>query len=459
MSTTTSAIFTGSSQFSNDFQQVIQRAVSMASLPMQQTQSDEANLQSQSSELTNLSAKFSALQSAITGLNSALGLGSYSANASTSVPGTTIATVGLSGAPGVGTYTVEVDGLGSYATAMSSDGTSVTDPAKSSISDATAYTLSVGGVSSTIRPTGTSLSALADAINRSAAGIAATVVNVGTTAAPDYRLSLQNSKLANSAIQLTSVDGSHPGTALLEQQAPGAATTYRVNGKPTLTPLSSDSPSITLAPGVKVTMLAAGSSTITISRNTSAVSTALSNLVTAYNAAQTEVNANRGQSKGALQGQSILMNLTSTLSQIANYSTGTSGISSLTSLGLSFDSNGVMSFDSTAFATATAGQVQQLSDFLGSTSTGGLLKMANDALTGATDSKTGLLQTGISALQDRITRDNDLISTQQDRVTALQNQLNRQMAAADSAIATMEQQYSYLSEMMAQTRVNAQNGG
>ena len=461
MSSAPGSIFTGSSQFSSDFQNVINRAVQFASLPMQQMQNDVTSLQAQSTELNTLGSKFSALQSSVMSLASALGLGSYTASATPSATGGTIASVALSGTPSQGTYTLEVDGTGSYPTAMSIAGTSVSDPTLSSISDASTYTLTVGTVSTTIRPTGPTLSGLADAINNSSAGVSATVVNVGSKAAPDYRLALQNSKLAKTAIQLTAADGTQPGQTLLTPQAPGAPATYRVDGEPPADsdPLSSDSATITLSPGVTATMQGPGTTTVTVSRNANAVSSALSTFAGAYNAVQSEIAANRGQGTGALKGQSMVMNLGSSLRQIANYATGVNGISSLTSLGLTFDSNGVMSFDTSVFDNATSGQMPQLANFLGSTTGGGFLKMANDTLNGITDSTDGLIQTAIHSVQGSITNENQQISDQQDRITTLQTNLTSQMAAADAAIATMEQQYSYFYSMFQAMQINARNGG
>lgn len=462
MSSVPGSIFTGSSQFSSDFANVINRAVQFASLPMQQMQNDVSSLQSQSTELSTLGSKFSALQSAVVSLGSALGLGSYAASATPSAGGDTIATVALSGTPNPGTYTLEVDGTGSNATALSNAGTSVTDPTLSSISDASTYTLTVGtGGSTTITPSGPTLSDLADAINNSSAGVSATVVNVGSKSAPDYRLSLQNSQLAQTTIQLTAVDGANPGQTLLTPQAQGAAATYRVDGEPPAgsDPLSSDSATITLSPGVTATMTGTGTTTITVSRNADAVSSALSSFASAYNAVQSEIATNRGQGTGALKGQSMVMSLSSALSQIGSYASGNSGISSLSSLGLTFDSNGVMSFDASVFAGATSGQIQQLANFLGSTTTGGFLKMASDTLNGITDSTDGIIQTAISSIQGSITRENQSISDQQERVTTLQTNLTNQMAAADAAIATMEQQYSYFYSMFQAMQVNRQNGG
>src|SRR5579872_1111339 len=305
------SIFTGSSQFSTQFQAIIQQAVQTASQPIQQLQSDITTLQSQSSELNTLGGDFNNLQSSLQTLENALGTSSYSASASSSVSGVTVASVALSGTPGLGTYTLAVDSLGSQASALSDSAVSVTDPTKSNISNATTYTLSVGGVSTTIKPSGGTLSDLASAINNSGAGVQATVVNLGSTASPSYQLSIQNDQLGQATIQLTPQDGTPPYVGLLAQQAPGASTTYRVDGNPAAAdpPLSSNSNTITISPGVSVTMLNTGTSTISVSQNANAVSNALSSFVTAYNTVQTEIASNRGQGRGALQGQSVLMTL------------------------------------------------------------------------------------------------------------------------------------------------------
>lgn len=100
-----------------------------------------------------------------------------------------------------------------------------------------------------------------------------------------------------------------------------------------------------------------------------------------------------------------------------------------------------------------------MSSFLGSTTTGGFLQAANNALTGLTDPNTGVIQAGIASVADEAANDNQLITNDQARITTLQNNLNTQMAAADAAIAAMEQQYTYLSEMFSQMQTDAQTNG
>jgi len=463
MGTTSSAIFTGSSQFSAALQQAVSQAVSTASAPMQALQTDVTNLQSQSTELGTLGTDLGSLQSAVTNLNSALGLASFTASSSTP----SVASASLSGTPSAGSFSVEVDDPGAYASALGSDGlTTVADPSQSSISTAATYTLTVGDATYTITPQANTLSSLAAAINATTgANVQATLVNLGSNSSPDYRLSLQGTQLGDLPIQLsandTASDGSTSQDPLLTAGAVGAPVTYRINGDPPSSsdPLSSTTPTITLSPGVSVTLQAAGTTTITVGRNTNAVSQALSSFVTAYNAVTAEINTNRGSGTGALQGQSILSTLSETLQQISGYSTGPSGISSLVSLGLSFDDKGVLSFNSSQFATAASGNLAQLASFLGSTTTGGFLKTANDALTSLTDPSTGLIQAANTSIQSDVTADNQSISDDQDRINTMQTNLNTQMADADAAIASMEQQYTYLSEMFAAEQSLNQNAG
>lgn len=443
MSSTSSsnALFTGSSQFSNDLGQVVQRAVAFASLPMQQMQNDLTTLQSQQSAANTLNSDFGSLQSAIAGIEAAM---SGSAAYSVSVGTASVASAALAGAPTPGTYSLNVISTGKYATAMSNDGLAVvSDPGKTSISDATSYTLSVGGVSHTITAAGSSLSDLAQALNTSGY-VQATLVNIGGSGTPDYKLSLQGEELGDLPIQLTAIDGSNPGQTLLTPQTPaGAPAEYQVNGQPA-SHIFSNTATVGIAPGLSVTMLAPGTTNITVSPSTAALSRALAQFATVYNSAMSDINKNRGNNGGALAGQSVVLTLSQTLRDITGYSTGNSGLSSLNSLGFSFDQNGVLSFDASAFASAVSGRNAQLAAFLGSSTTGGFLKTASAALNGIEDSSSGVLTHQLTSLASQVTAKSDAISAQQDRIDQLQTSLNTRMAAADAAIASMEQQLQSL---------------
>ena len=90
-------VFSGVSSFSSDLQKVISRAVSIASLPLNQLQNQLQTMNAQASALSGLDSKFSALQKSINDLNTALGSSSYSANSSD--PSTVSASVSAGALP------------------------------------------------------------------------------------------------------------------------------------------------------------------------------------------------------------------------------------------------------------------------------------------------------------------------------------------------------------------------
>ncbi len=429
----TSALFNGSSRYSTDFQQIINRAVAIASLPMMQMQSQRQELSSRASALAALDNAFAGLQSAVSGLENARQ--AYA----TSLSDASIASASVTAGAMPGAYSFEVVDIGSYSSAMSKDGLAVvTDPLAASISAAPAFTLTVNGVQTEIAPEANTLTALAEAINASGAGAEATIVNIGGSAAPDYRLSLRSTTLGEAAIQLS--DGSQE---LVETLVTGSLASYRVNGQPAAA-ISSDSRTVVIAPGVSLTMLKAGAVDLTVSRNATAVSSALSSLAAAYNAAVDEIDKHRGENAGALEGQSILYTLSQSLRQLAGYETGEGAITSLAVLGLEFASDGKLTFNATAFSEATAGNPAALSTFLGSAGEGGFLQFATSLLNGLKDSSEGVLTLAAESLNEQIAGQDKRIQAEQDRIDELEQQLIKRMSAADATIAALEQQVRFL---------------
>lgn len=445
MSTSPIQVFTGSSTFASDFQNVITRAVSIASLPLNQYQSEKTNMTAQSDALTGLDKTFSALQTAIQNLGTATGPASYTS--SSSDPTSVQATVSTGAM--AGTYTVDVVSLGSATNTLSSATLpAVSDPYSTSISTSTSFSLIVNGTSFAIQPTDGSLVGLAQAINNSAANVQASLVNVGSSSSPSYRLAIRSSKLNADAIRLN--DGT---SDLLDTLSTGTQATYKVNGLSTL--LSSDSRTITLAPGVSANLLQttnAGPVTINVARTSSSIQSGLTAFVTAYNAAVDTIGAQHGTSGGALSGQSILNSLSGILRQVSQYSAGSgSGIQSLFSLGVSMDNQGKLTFDASQLDALDPSAVM---DLFGSTSSSGFLKTANDALNLAEDPTSGAVKQAEQSLVTSMSRQDDLIATTQTQINDLQTSLQQQMAAADASIAAMQQQVNFMTSLFSTMNAN-----
>ena len=63
---------------------------------------------------------------------------------------------------------------------------------------------------------------------------------------------------------------------------------------------------------------------------------------------------------------------------------------------------------------------------------------------GLQDSTSGAITTAIDGIKTETTGQNDRIAAEQERIDQLQQNLIAQMAAADSAIAILEQQATYM---------------
>ena len=449
MSTTSNTIFTGTSRFTNDFQQVITRSVAIASLPISQLNNQKNALSDQASAVSSLQSKFASLETALTNLGTATGLSSLN----TAVSDASIARVSLTATASPASYSLEVQSLGSFTNALSTGSlNTVSDPASQNLSSASSFTINVGGTSTRIVPPQNTLSSLVSTLNNTAGlNVQASLVNVGSTGSPDYRLSVQSTKLGAVAIQVN--DGT---SDLLNNISTGALATYKINGLST--PISSDSRTVTLAPGVTAELTgqsAAGVATnINVTRQTGAIGNALSSLVSSYNAVADELDHHRGKAGGALTGNSIIQELGNRLRALGNYTGGAGKLSALTSLGVTFDGKGHLSYDAAAFTSATANNLPALVTFLGSSSSG-FLQSAKASLASVDNLSTGILTISSKAFEKRISAQQDLIDTNQARVDRLKTNLQAQLAKADAQVAALEQSYSVLSGIyQAQQNIN-----
>jgi len=444
-SSSTASTFSGTSQYAQDLQNAITRAVAIASMPIKQLTSRQSLLEEQSAAYESLQAKVESLHTAALSLAAAVGTGSYAAGNSNAAAATATVMMGAQ----VGSYTVTVLDAGTFTQALSNDGLSqVADPNATNLASGTSFTLSVDGHDTTINLTKSSLNDMAKAINGANAGVTATVINLGTAAAADYRLSLQSTATKDVSIALTDSGGN----SLVSVSTPGSEGSYQVNGEPA-GGIAATSPTVTIAPGISATLQGAGSTTITVTRDTSALSTALSSLVDAYNATVTELSQYHGQNGGVLEGQSEVWNVQSSLRSVLSF-TQTGSVSSLTALGVSFNINGQLSFDSTKLGSAS---MSDLDAFFGDGTTAGFILNANNMLLGLDDPVSGTLASAMDSIAQQIDNTKDQIDSEQQRVDTLQENLTARMSAADATIAMLQSQADYFTSLFEAMKIDSQN--
>ncbi|HTS28181.1 MAG TPA: flagellar filament capping protein FliD [Bryobacteraceae bacterium] len=305
----------------------------------------------------------------------------------------------------------------------------------------TTYNLIVGGKSYTVLPTDNSAQSVAAAINQQYGSlVTATVVN-GPGGVSDPRIQLTSTQTTPTTLDLQKT------SSLQNMEVTGALATYEMlnTGKS----VSSNTRTVTVAPGVNLTLEAQsnGPLDVIVTRSTTALDSALSQFADTYNATVDLVDTQHGQSSGSLQGQSILSSLSQALSSIATYGSTTGSISSLEALGLKLGTDGHFTYEVGNLWTSEYQNSAGVTAFLGSTTGGGFLKTATDALNNLEASGTGLLKLTEQQMQSRITSLGTQISQKTDQLQQLQQNLQTRMAAADAMIAQMQQQYSYLNDM------------
>jgi flagellar capping protein FliD len=128
--------------------------------------------------------------------------------------------------------------------------------------------------------------------------------------------------------------------------------------------------------------------------------------------------------------------------QIAAHTTSSGTVQSLSDLGIEFDAAGNATFNQTTFNKLTDAQLSDAFKFVGSATSG--LGGISAALQQYSDPITGLIKTE----QDGLTNTDNSIQTQintlTDRITAMQANLAKQLQAADTLLAELQNQQQTL---------------
>ncbi len=450
-----STLFAGSSRFSADFKSVINRAVSIASLPLTLLQQQKLKLDDQVTALGGISAKVSNLSASLSAIGTSFGASSFT----TTLSNASAASVSAGAGASPGSWDLTVDDLGAATVFVVQGFPPVSNPAVDAYTTNATQTLVLDPDPTdgdpapqvfTLTPANQSMQALVDQINKVAGSkVQASVVNIGTTSSPSWQLSLQSKLLG--PVDITLNDGATSAANSVAQR--GSSAKYTISGTQVIT----DSRSITLAPGVSMELKGVTTSplTVSVSRSNSAIRSALTGFMTAFNSTVAQIDTHRGNKNAALSGSSVLSATQYSLRQLVNSGPSAGGFNSLQDLGVGFDKSGNLILDDAIFAKATAGSgLDKARTFLGSTADSGWLKSASKVLDSLTHSDTGLIGSAITTTGAASKSEAAHIEAQQERIDRLQTDMEGRMAAADAMVAMLEQQASYFNNMFAAMRSN-----
>jgi len=213
------------------------------------------------------------------------------------------------------------------------------------------------------------------AINKGNFGVTASVVSdgsTGTNATPNRLVLTSTATGISSTMKITLAgSGGNPpdqalvdllaydpaGTQNMSQKASASNTTGTVNGIDFTSPGTGVTGSLT---GVTITALKIGSSTLTVSKDTAALTGSVNGFVKAYNDLNAQIATLNGynpdtKSGGPLLGDSTVRNLQASIRrQLSSSITGLQGTSltNLSQIGISFQKDGTLSVDSSKLGKA-----------------------------------------------------------------------------------------------------------
>jgi flagellar hook-associated protein 2 len=232
--------------------------------------------------------------------------------------------------------------------------------------------------------------------------------------------------------------------------------TYQVNGQPN-TPITSTSRTLNFATGLSVVAYKTGSASVNVTTSSTSLAQALAGFTAAYNNAFDELSKSRGQSGGALTGDSIIYSLTQSLRNLTASGGASGSVQSISDLGLTYDKTGHLNFDAGVLSATMTAAPSALASFLGS-STSGFLQGAKSIVNAVTDSTSGLIPQTENTNSAQLTTIANKVSSLQERINVMQSNLELKMSKADALISSLQNQTSYYTNLFAQMRANQQSG-
>lgn len=428
--------FTGISTYSSDFQQIINRAVSIASIPLQSLQNQQTDILQQKTLVGNLSAAVATLSQSLAQIGTTSAGKSLVASSSdaskvtaTNINSTSPATYTLTNITSLAKVASETSVL-SYADASATPVASTPSSVELTVGDQT-KTLDISG--------NNTLTGLRDAINSSGLGVTATILTVSPT---ENYLSISANQAGATTLKLVDDPSGASPVNLLTNLNQGADTVFTLNGAQ----VSRNSTTISdLIPGVVLNVqgTTSGNESVDVSLATdrSSISNALQSFVTAYNAVVDQVNGQVGQNAGLLSGDYLVRLVQDDLRQISAFP-GSGSIHGLADLGIEFDSTGKASFNADTFNAISDSQMSDVFTFLGSQTTGlggmsGVLDQISDPLTGLAK----LQQDQYDRTDQQLT---DQIANTTDQINQMQQILSVKLQSADALLGQMQSQQTVL---------------
>jgi flagellar hook-associated protein 2 len=275
------------------------------------------------------------------------------------------------------------------------------------------------------------LTGLMNAINGAGAGVTATIT---TSGGQNY---LQVTAAGGpTTITLNDTPGSAVSIISKAAQQGGDAS-FTLNGSIQVTNQATNVFS-TVIPGVTFNLLQndAGTVTLSLATDPTQLTNALQTFASAYNSLADQVTQETGTGAGDLGGNSVIRDISTDLGQLSSYFGSSSTVRSLSDLGITFDTSGQMTLDSSVVSGFSSTQLSDAFKFFGS-SNAGFAAFANN-FTSLSDPTSGEIQNQEDGIDTEDTNIAGQITILQARATLTHNANTARLEAADALVAQLQ---------------------
>ena len=410
---------------------LINQLMSVEQQPLTLLQTSKLKLQAISTAFQDLNSRLATVQSRADALRDPETFFPRSVSSSAE----SVAAASASAGTARGTYTLSVSALarGSFAAAASTKG--ATSDVVAASRGTFQFRLGPGGavVSIDVDAT-TTLDQLAKAVNDKGAGVRASVVNVGTTAAPAYQLTLASTATGAASNIVIVHDGTTLGVANTQAATDSSFTIAGIGSFTRSTNTFSD-----VLDGVTISLKASsGSTDLTVDFDNSGVQANVQGLLDAYNdvvktidlQSQITTDSNGSPQLGAFTGDIVPQMIRRSLaSAIATPVAGS--LSTLSQIGITTQRDGSLSMDTDKFQKAIAADPQAVSDLVAGTS----------SRDGVADLLFAKLQTMTQAVTGTIAEREDGLTSQ---ITSLDKQIDATQSRLDQTRQMLEEKFQNL---------------
>jgi flagellar hook-associated protein 2 len=319
-----------------------------------------------------------------------------------------------------------------------------------------------GTKSITIDGTNNTLEGIRDAINSAAAGVTATIVNDGS--GTPYRLALTStSSGASNSFKITTSGGDGTIDSLLGHDPEGTQnltqTLAAQNADLTVNGIAITSASNTVSEaiqGVTLTLknTTATPSSLTVARDSTAINTAASGFVEAYNSLASQIKSRSAygsdaKTAGTLAGDGTLRTMQDQLRSIFNTPASGGTLTSLAQVGISFQKDGSLLLDSSKLDSAISTDFSDVTNLF-SSSTGFATRLEDWAT--STLGAGGLIDTRTQSLKEFVKNRNDEIDKLENQMSALEKKYIREYTNLNIMLSSMNSTSTFLSQQLGSSK-------